>query len=106
MPAAVRDLIEHRFERLAPREQEVLEAAAVAGMAFASQSVAAALQMPIVEIEDLCMRLARAGQFIETARASVWPDGSNGAGFVFRHALYQQVLGERPAPALKFPVLF
>jgi DNA-binding winged helix-turn-helix (wHTH) protein/tetratricopeptide (TPR) repeat protein len=99
LPPAVRDLIEQRFERLPPRAREVLETASVAGLVFSSQAVAAALEAEDAEIEESCMQLARAERFVQPMPSSVWPDGSCGASFGFRHAVYRQVFEARVAPA-------
>ncbi|MBX3025137.1 AAA family ATPase [bacterium] len=99
VPPAVRDMIEHRFERLPAGARETLEVSSLVGMVFSSQTTAAALGGDTAEIEDLCTRLARSGQFIEAARSSPWPDGSSAASFAFRHVLYRQVLAARVPPA-------
>lgn len=99
VPAAVRDLIEQRFERLDPLAQQVLEAASAVGPVFSCQCVAAALESDAAEVEDVCVGLARAGQLIEPAGSTTWPDGSHTASFAFRHALYHQVFYSRLAPA-------
>lgn len=99
VPPVVRDMIEHRFERLPAGTREALETASLVGMVFSSQTIAAALGEETAAIEELCTRLARSGQLIEAARSSRWPDGSSAAAFSFRHALYRQALAARVAPA-------
>lgn len=43
--------------------------------------------------------MARAGRFVKELEPAHWPDGSSGAQYAFRHALYQQVLYARVTAA-------
>ena len=67
-PEGIQQLIAQQFERLAPGEQELLEAASVAGKEFAAEVVAACLDADAEVVESQCAALARRGQFF----AGVW----------------------------------
>jgi DNA-binding winged helix-turn-helix (wHTH) protein len=91
VPQSLRQMIEQQFARLAPEEQELLEAACVSGMVFAAASLAGDAEA----IENRCEALARREQFIAHGGAEDWPDGTVSTSYRFRHVLYQQVLYER-----------
>jgi DNA-binding winged helix-turn-helix (wHTH) protein/tetratricopeptide (TPR) repeat protein len=95
VPRNIRQLIERNLERLSYDEQRTLEAASIAGAEFTAAAVAAALDLPVSEIETTCVRLSRREQFIQAHGDSEWPDGTLTASFEFQHALYQEVLCER-----------
>jgi len=92
VPRNIRQLIERNLERLSSDEQRTLEAASIVGAEFSAAAVAAALELPVSEIETCCARLARREQFIQTHGDSEWPDGTLAAAFQFHHAVYQEVL--------------
>src|SRR5262245_58202853 len=62
VPDSLRQLIEKQFERLSPKEQQVVEAASVAGAEFAAAAVAAALEQAVEGVEEGCAGLAAKGQ--------------------------------------------
>jgi hypothetical protein len=87
VPEGLRQLIVQHLERLVPVEQEVLEAASVAGAEFTVAAVAACLQRTVEDIEAHCATFARRGQFLQacgadgrdhtnilrTTRSRLWP---------------------------------
>ena len=85
-PASVKQLIDIQLDRLAAAEQSVLEASAIVGSEFASSLVAAALEQPVEEVDDICDALARRSLFL---RAEA--DGR----YAVTHALIQEVCVER-----------
>jgi predicted ATPase len=95
VPANLRHLLEQQCEQLSPAEQQVLEAASVAGSACAVAAVAAALEAAERTVDDVCATLARRGQFLEASGAVRWPDGTFTACYRFRHSLYYDVLYHR-----------
>ena len=97
-PPTIQQMIQRNLERLAPDEEEALEAASVAGIEFSAATVAAALEKPLSEIEMCCSRLTRREQFISATGAVDWPDGSSATRFRFQHALYRDVLYARVPP--------
>jgi len=98
VPRTIRQITERNLERLGADEQRTLEAASIAGAEFSAAAVAAALELPVAEIETCCLRLSRHEQFIEACDDSEWPDGMLAASFRFQHALYQEVLYGRVPP--------
>lgn len=101
VPDGTRQQIAFRLDRLPEATLALLEAAALIGVTFATQSVAAALERDDGDVEAECDRLARSALFLREGCEVTWPDGSRGREHVFRHALYQQVLAQRAAPSLR-----
>lgn len=95
LPEELCDLIGLQLERLDPAQRQVLEAGSVEGVEFTAAGVAAMLGLDLAEVETLCDRLVRHGQFIADRALSVWPDGTASGRYGFRHALYQTVLYRR-----------
>jgi predicted ATPase len=96
-PHAIQQMIERNLERLHPGEQRTLEVASVVGAEFSAAAVAAALERPLGEVEDCCVRLARHEQFVGAGGVATWPDGTTASRFRFHHALYADVLYDRIA---------
>lgn len=88
-PASVKQLIDIQLDRLSATEQRVLEAAAVVGSEFSTGLVAAALEMPVEQVDDTCDALLRRSLFLRAE-----PDGRYGV----THALIQEVCVERSTP--------
>jgi DNA-binding winged helix-turn-helix (wHTH) protein/tetratricopeptide (TPR) repeat protein len=99
LPEGLRHLILEEVEGLRPEEQDVLEAASVAGLTFTAAEVAAAEQSAAGRIEAVCDGLVRQQRLIEAHGIEEWPDGTLTAGYQFRHVVYQQVVGTRVGPA-------
>ena len=95
VPDNLRHLLEQQFERLSAAEQQVLEAASVAGSECAVAVVAAALNAAESTVDDVCATLARREQFLEASGEVRWPDGTQTACYRFRHSLYYDVLYHR-----------
>ncbi|MBY0274566.1 AAA family ATPase [Candidatus Binatia bacterium] len=99
VPESTRAMIDARLARLPPSVLAMLEAASVIGVSFASQVLAAATDRDACEIEIECTAMAREGRFLRELAPAHWPDGSSGAHYAFRHALYRQVLHDRVTAA-------
>jgi DNA-binding winged helix-turn-helix (wHTH) protein/predicted ATPase len=95
MPASLRHFIEQQLERVSPEEQQVLEAASVAGMEFSAAAVAAGLEEPVKIVEQRCEGLARREQFLRVRGVEEWPDGTAAARYGFLHALYHEMIYDR-----------
>jgi predicted ATPase/DNA-binding CsgD family transcriptional regulator len=95
VPASVRQFIGHEIERLAPEQQQMLEAASVAGLEFSVAAVAAASDADAEAIEARCTDLVRHQRFLRPAGVGEWPDGTVAARFAFRHDLYLEAVSER-----------
>ena len=95
IPASVRAMIERQLDRLAPAEQQALEAAAVAGVECSGAAVAAALGEDVVKTERVCEDLARRQLFLTAAGLDEWPDGTVATHYRFVHELYHNLVYER-----------
>src|SRR5215471_1163925 len=95
VPASLRGMIEQQFEQLSAAEQQVLEAASVAGMVCTVAAVAAGVDTDASAVDDVCAALARRGQFLEPRGQEHWPDGTLTACYTFLHSLYPDVLYHR-----------
>ncbi|MFB1486634.1 MAG: AAA family ATPase [Thiocapsa sp. C3-sup] len=92
LPTDLQQFIEVQIERLDTAEQQVLEAASVAGPVFTVAAVGAALDLSEAAVEAVCEGLARREQLIAVRGPVEWPDGTLTEAYTFRHALYQEVL--------------
>jgi DNA-binding winged helix-turn-helix (wHTH) protein/predicted ATPase len=99
VPDNLRLMIDKQLGRLAPEDARLLEVASVAGGEFSTAVVASALEERAEQVEDACERLARREQFLVARATDRLVDGTVAGRYAFRHALYQQVLYERIAPA-------
>jgi predicted ATPase len=72
-----------------------MQAASVAGIEFSSATIAAVVELDVTEVEECCDMLVRQQHFLQAARESYWPDGTQSASYRFRHALYQELWHER-----------
>jgi tetratricopeptide (TPR) repeat protein len=99
MPRDLREMITRQIDHLTADERGLLEIASAAGAEFSALLVAAALDRNILEVEQLCEELARAGRMVAPAGITEWPNGTVSGSYAFQHALYQEVLYQRLAPA-------
>ena len=95
IPPSLRHFIEQLLGRLSPEEQQMLEAASVAGVDFSAATVAAGLEEPMEGVEKRCAGLARREQFLRLRGTEEWPDGTAAARYSFLHALYHEVVYDR-----------
>ncbi len=98
LPESLRQLIDHQLDRLSQEERRVLEVGSVAGMAFSTAVVAAALETDVLKVEGCCNDLAHRHLFLgSTQRFPAGPTGPErrlAERYRFLHALYPQILGE------------
>jgi predicted ATPase len=94
IPDGLQLLLRRRVEALSPDVRRVLEAASVVGTVFAVHTVAAGAQCAASEVEAVCEELAARQHFLDDIGLTVWPDGTSGGSYRFRHSLYPQVLYE------------
>jgi len=103
IPARTAQVIAHQLSRLESPQRRLLEAASVAGSSFSVAAVAAALDLPLEQVELLAETLARRLQLVEEVDLARWPDGTLSTLYRFHHhchrvAIYQQLaLGRRVA---------
>jgi DNA-binding winged helix-turn-helix (wHTH) protein/tetratricopeptide (TPR) repeat protein len=95
VPENLARMIAGELDRRDDLERNVLEAASVAGLEFATVAVAAALDEDAIRVEEVCTRLARRGQFVQAEGSARWPDGTVTQRCVFIHGLYQAITYER-----------
>ncbi len=97
-PADVEQLIDRQLDQLAADDQELLEAASIAGFEFSAAAVAAALDADVARVEAQCAALGRREQFLAPAGTAAWPDGTTAARYRFVHTLHREVVyGRIPA---------
>ncbi len=97
VPENLAALIEHYVARLGDEQRELLSAAAVSGVEFRVGTVARALEREADAVDQACEELARMGQWLNRAEHS----GDGEPSYVFRHALFRQVLYERTPGAVR-----
>lgn len=97
-PESVMQLIDIQVDRLGAAEQRVLEAASIAGATFASAAVAAALEVPLADVDAACELLADEHPYLRRLEAEAWPDGSLPSRYGFTHAIYQHAAAARVSP--------
>ena len=95
MPEGLRQLLDRQVERLPAADQELLEAASVAGTEFSGAVVAAGVERGVEEVEAHYDTLARRGQMVSRCGTDGWPDGTVTARYGFLHDLYREVLYSR-----------
>jgi DNA-binding winged helix-turn-helix (wHTH) protein/tetratricopeptide (TPR) repeat protein len=98
MPHDLQDMITRQIDRLTADEQRLLEVASAAGAEFSASLPACVLDRDLLEVEQVCERLARSSQVIAQAGMAEWPDGTVAGLYAFQHALYQDVLYQRLPP--------
>jgi DNA-binding winged helix-turn-helix (wHTH) protein len=98
MPDDLRQMISRQVERLTAEERRLLETASAAGAEFSALLVAGALDLGVVEVEQVFEQLVRTGRMLVPAGMAEWPNGLLSGCYGFRHALYQEVLYQRLAP--------
>jgi len=91
-PDTLRQFIQEQVDQLPPAEQEIIDAASVAGIEFSVSAIAAALNRRLSEIETQCAEMGHAGRFFATCGWSEWPDGTICQNYRFIHSLYREVI--------------
>jgi predicted ATPase len=99
VPDQLAQMIELQIETLTAEEQRILEAGSIAGIAFPSWAVAAALEEDESAIEESCAAMARRLHFIERGGQDELPGGRRSEFLVFVHSLYREVLYRRQPAA-------
>ncbi len=99
VPDQLAQMIELQIEALTAEEQRILEAGSVAGIAFPSWAVAAALETDESAIEETCAAMTRRLHFVERGGQDELPGGRRSEFLVFVHSLYREVLYRRQPAA-------
>ena len=95
VPDDLRRMIERQIMELAAPDQEIIEAASVAGFGFCPAAIAPALDRPPLELEARCSHLAEDGRFLVGAGVQEWPDGTVCESYRFLHSVHRDVVYER-----------
>jgi len=99
VPENLTALIDYYVSRLSPQRRQLLVAAAVCGMEFRLDTLAHVLGNDVSQLGETCDELAREQLWL-AASASTQENGKEKSYF-FRHALFRQVLYERPAATVR-----
>lgn len=95
LPPRLRDLLELQLAQLPLADQLLLEVASVCDTGFTAAGIAACVALPLPTVEEQLERLVRQRRFVEDQGLSVWPDGTVGGRYGFRHVLYRAALRRR-----------
>ncbi|MGH7126302.1 MAG: ATP-binding protein, partial [Stellaceae bacterium] len=101
IPESLRELVLQRFFEHSERDQSVLASASVVGVEAEAAAIAAALGEAVPAIDAACNALARTSLFLMRSGESMWPNRLVSGRYAFRHPLYQRVLYDELAPALR-----
>ena len=88
IPKSLAGIIERYIEQLTPADRALLEAASICGVEFQLATVARVLECDVASLVESCAALARRQRWLSEFDAE----------YVFRHALYREVLYQRIAP--------
>jgi predicted ATPase/tRNA A-37 threonylcarbamoyl transferase component Bud32 len=92
LPGSVRSMIQRKLERLGDADRRLLATASVYGHEFDSASVAAALALDAVDVDDRLQALDRVHGLVCLVREVEFPDRTLTLRYAFVHVLYQQAL--------------
>jgi DNA-binding winged helix-turn-helix (wHTH) protein/tetratricopeptide (TPR) repeat protein len=95
---SLRQAIEGQLARLSAAEQRIVEAAALAGVEFTADMVAATLETDVAEVEDHCDELVRRRQILRSAAGGASPNIAGSSRYTFSHDLYRAVALDRSPP--------
>jgi len=94
IPETLSGIVERYIEQLAPRERMVLEAASACGIEFRLVTLTHVLEDDAVSLAEVCADLARRQRWLRDVQLAQ-QRGSADAGYLFRHALYREVMYKR-----------
>jgi DNA-binding winged helix-turn-helix (wHTH) protein/predicted ATPase/type II secretory pathway predicted ATPase ExeA len=95
LPDDLRQLIEQQFTELDAADQELIEAASVAGRRFCPATVAPALGCTSLDAEARCAALSKDGRLLLSAGPEEWPDGTVCESYLFLHTVHRDAIYER-----------
>jgi predicted ATPase len=104
VPSYLRELIGRQFDRLAPDEVSLLEAASVAGLHFCAALLASVTDRSVLDTDCSCARMSRDWGLLVSAGVEAWPDGTFSTRYGFAHALHREVLASRLPAGLAMQV--
>lgn len=95
LPENLRQMAIYQIDRLSSNEQELLEAASVAGVEFSAETVAVALDRDEPAIERACDSLGQRHLMLRALRPPSGLEERRSSRYSFRHALFHQAFYER-----------
>jgi len=104
VPKRLWEVIEHGLARLDQAEIEVLEAASVCGSELTTAAVASCLDADVAVVEKVCESLARRGDIMRSSGTTLLANGQVCGRYELVHALLQNVLYQRMAPARRMQI--
>ena len=99
LPGSTTAVIERKINRLTEKARVLLCAAALFGTEFDSTVLAAALELPNEDVEQMLLYLDRVHRFVSFVRDGEFPDRTPTRYYSFVHILYQKALYEQSTPA-------
>jgi DNA-binding winged helix-turn-helix (wHTH) protein/tetratricopeptide (TPR) repeat protein len=94
IPDTLSGVIERYVEELTPEQRSLLEAASVCGVQFRLSTVARVLDVDAMTLAESCAEVARRQRWLKDLPLA--PNSApSESGYVFRHALYREVLYKR-----------
>ena len=94
VPETLAGIVERYLHELTPKQRSVLEAASVCGTQFRLSTLADVLESGVALLGGACAELVRRQRWLREAPVGAAGAAGDGA-FVFRHALYREVLYKR-----------
>jgi DNA-binding winged helix-turn-helix (wHTH) protein/tetratricopeptide (TPR) repeat protein len=94
VPETLSGVIERYVEELTPEQRSLLEAASVCGVQFRLSTVARVLDVDPMTLAESCAELARRQRWLKDLALPPHSPPSE-SGYLFRHALYREVLYKR-----------
>lgn len=88
----LKTLLEFKFASLNPKETHLLQAASIAISRSTSEGCAAILEQDVLSLEDEYAQLLLKEFWLISSGEYVWPDGSIGESYRFRHKIYQEFI--------------
>jgi DNA-binding winged helix-turn-helix (wHTH) protein len=98
-PPTLGRILEAKMDRMPDVARRALEAASVAGLRFDTAMVAPAAEMDEHSFEEICEEFARNTSTIRRGDLVPLPGGELVRSYVFKHAVFRQVLYDRIGPA-------
>jgi hypothetical protein len=94
IPETLSGVIDRYIQELTPEQRSLLETASVCGVQFRLSTVARVLDVDAMTLADSCAELARRQRWLKDLPLPPHSPLSD-SGYVFRHALYREVLYKR-----------
>ncbi|SKA81993.1 Predicted ATPase [Thiothrix eikelboomii] len=88
----LKTLLAFKFASLHPKETQLLQAASIAISRSTSEGCAAILEQDVLSLEDDYEQLLLKEFWLISSGEYVWPDGSIGESYRFRHKIYQEFI--------------